>query len=380
MPYWIWLVLPRIFPEYLPGPGGYASLGIARQGRPRDADRPVESDDRLPAVGINCALCHTARFRAPASGSADDRRRRAAHQTGEQEYLRFLIACASDPRFTADTILGEIARNYRLSRPRPPALPIRRSSRAPAGRSFASDDESAWMHERPDWGRGRIDSFNLVKFTLLRQPMDDTIGTADMMPVWNLKGSTKARLPLGRAQHVLDRGRRARRRSARAPRGSGSIAMSRTGRRPIRRERRACGEFRTSSRASNRRSTRSRSTAAAGSRRAGRLHERVRVLPRRWRRAHRHARSRRRSRHRSSPARHVDEGLGGGVQRLRRRPRLEVFLLSDDHRLRGGSARRPLAARAVSPQRLGAVAGRPARGSRAAAEDVLARLRSSTTR
>ena len=26
VPYLIWLVLPRIFPEYLPGPGGYASI------------------------------------------------------------------------------------------------------------------------------------------------------------------------------------------------------------------------------------------------------------------------------------------------------------------------------------------------------------------
>src|ERR1700682_5044423 len=29
MPYWIWLVLPRMFKEYLPGPGGYASLGLS---------------------------------------------------------------------------------------------------------------------------------------------------------------------------------------------------------------------------------------------------------------------------------------------------------------------------------------------------------------
>ena len=28
IPYWIWLVLPRLFPEYLPAPGGYASLGM----------------------------------------------------------------------------------------------------------------------------------------------------------------------------------------------------------------------------------------------------------------------------------------------------------------------------------------------------------------
>src|SRR6266550_2357800 len=28
IPYWIWLVLPRIFPENLQGPGGYASIGV----------------------------------------------------------------------------------------------------------------------------------------------------------------------------------------------------------------------------------------------------------------------------------------------------------------------------------------------------------------
>src|SRR5687768_12603656 len=28
LPYWIWQVLPRMFPEKLPGPGGYASLGM----------------------------------------------------------------------------------------------------------------------------------------------------------------------------------------------------------------------------------------------------------------------------------------------------------------------------------------------------------------
>ena len=28
VPYWIWYVLPRMFPEKLPGPGGYASLGV----------------------------------------------------------------------------------------------------------------------------------------------------------------------------------------------------------------------------------------------------------------------------------------------------------------------------------------------------------------
>jgi hypothetical protein len=43
------------------------------------------------------------------------------------------------------------------------------------------------MRSRPDWGRGRIDPFNPVKFGILRQPVDQTIGNSDMMPLWNLR-------------------------------------------------------------------------------------------------------------------------------------------------------------------------------------------------
>ena len=39
----------------------------------------------------------------------------------------------------------------------------------------------------PDWGRGRIDPFNPVKYTILKQPIDTTIGHSDMVPLWNLK-------------------------------------------------------------------------------------------------------------------------------------------------------------------------------------------------
>ena len=64
IPYWIWLVLPRVFPEHLPGPGGYASLGIlSRDGH----EMPIGFSKvtvGFPRVGINCAVCHTASFRA----------------------------------------------------------------------------------------------------------------------------------------------------------------------------------------------------------------------------------------------------------------------------------------------------------------------------
>jgi len=185
VPYWIWLVLPRIFPEYLPTPGGYASIGVlARDGH----EMPIGLSKvtvGFPRVGINCAMCHTASFRAQPNDVPTIYPAAASHQTGEQEYLRFLIACASDPRFTADTILGEIAKNTTLSIV---DRLLYRVAIIPGTRRalLRLRDNDAWMHSRPDWGRGRIDPFNPVKFGILRQPVDDTIGNSDMMPLWNL--------------------------------------------------------------------------------------------------------------------------------------------------------------------------------------------------
>ena len=74
---------------------------------------------------------------------------------------------AADPRFNADTLLAEISRNTRLS------LIDRllyRFAIIPAARRALlqqRDSQDGWMRSRPDWGRGRIDPFNPVKFRML---------------------------------------------------------------------------------------------------------------------------------------------------------------------------------------------------------------------
>lgn len=184
VPYWIWLVLPRIFPEYLPGPGGYAAIGVlGRDGH----EMPIGLSKvtvGFPRVGINCAMCHAASFRAKPDDVPTIYPAAASHQTDEQAYLRFLIACASDPRFTASTILTEIAKNTRLSLV---DRMLYRFAIIPGTRRaiLQLKKQDAWMDGRPAWGRGRIDPFNPVKFGILRQPVDDTIGNSDMMPLWN---------------------------------------------------------------------------------------------------------------------------------------------------------------------------------------------------
>ena len=60
----------------------------------------------------------------------------------------------------------------------------------------------------------------------------------------------------------------------------------------------------------------------------------VRVVPRVRRQPHRHDHSGGGGRHRSPSPRNVDAGVGRRLQRLRRRPRVEVLALQDDRRLR----------------------------------------------
>ncbi|HEU5256804.1 MAG TPA: hypothetical protein VFU28_12485 [Vicinamibacterales bacterium] len=184
IPYWIWLVLPRLFPEYLPAPGGYAALGMLSKG---GHEMPVGlSKVRIgfERVGINCAICHTGSYRLHAGDPPTIVPTAPAHQMAPQLYVRFLIACASDPRFTADNIMGEIAKNYSLSAGDRLAyrmiIPFTRRA------ILRLKQQDAWMDSRPDWGKGRIDPFNPVKFRTLRQPIDATIGNSDMQPVWNL--------------------------------------------------------------------------------------------------------------------------------------------------------------------------------------------------
>src|SRR5690349_5412209 len=115
IPYWIWLVLPRLFPEYLPAPGGYAALGmLSKDGHemPVGLSKVRIGFDR---VGINCAICHTGSYRLNPGDPPTIVPTAPAHQMAPQLYVRFLIACASDPRFTADNIMAEISKNYSLS-------------------------------------------------------------------------------------------------------------------------------------------------------------------------------------------------------------------------------------------------------------------------
>jgi hypothetical protein len=191
LPYWIWLILPRMFPEYLPGPGGYASFGLPwEQGR----EMPVGFTKKtigFERVAFNCAFCHTAKVRK----SSDDPipilyPGGPSHTFNALAYQRFLFACASDERFTTKNILNEIGRVAKLSILDQLLyrflIPFTRKALLKQKADFE------WTNSRPDWGPGRIDPFNPVKVAVLDDVnpevgVGDTIGNSDMVSIWNMR-------------------------------------------------------------------------------------------------------------------------------------------------------------------------------------------------
>ncbi len=188
IPYWIFYVLPRMFPDKLPGPGGYASLGVSwEQGQ----ELPIGFTKKtigFPRVGNNCAACHTTNYRGGTDENPVFINAGPGHTLNLEAFFRFLVDCAKDPRFNADNLMREINLVTRLPLDdrliyRFLIIPITKK------RLLEREAQFAWIYRKdfPDWGRGRDDSMNLTKYFMIKLPMDDSFGPGDIPPIWNLK-------------------------------------------------------------------------------------------------------------------------------------------------------------------------------------------------
>jgi hypothetical protein len=115
IPYWVWLAMPRVFPEHMPGPGGYASLGMAWE---EGTEMPVgfaKQQVGYIRVSGNCALCHVTTLFTQPDQAPQILPAVSGKTTDLKPLLNFLQQCAADPRFNADELFSEIEKDTSLS-------------------------------------------------------------------------------------------------------------------------------------------------------------------------------------------------------------------------------------------------------------------------
>ena len=188
VPYWIFYVLPRTFPDKIPGSSGFASFGASwEQGQ----ELPIGFTKKVVGfarVGNNCASCHTTNYRLNENETPTFVTAGPGHTLNLEGVFRFLVDCAKDPRFNADNLMQEINLVTDLSWI---DRAIYRFILIPITKQRLTEREAqfAWIyrHDFPEWGRGRDDAMNLTKYFLVGTPMDNSIGPTDIPSIWNLK-------------------------------------------------------------------------------------------------------------------------------------------------------------------------------------------------
>jgi mono/diheme cytochrome c family protein len=191
-PYLIFKALPAICPEKLPG--GYASLGLIFE---PSRDLPVGISRRrrlgLDQVGVNCAACHTGTVRTSAESAPEIVLGMPAHQFDLERFFQFVQACTLDDRMTAGNVIQKAEQGgthvslmqklllhlFVIDRIKLETLSLRNRI------GPLLDDPTL-----PQWGRGRVDTFNPYKaiqfnWDLTQLPRNELMGAADFPSLWN---------------------------------------------------------------------------------------------------------------------------------------------------------------------------------------------------
>ena len=190
-PYMVFKTLPAMCSERLPG--GYASTGLIFE---PGHDLPIGVSRRrrfgVEQVGFNCALCHTSTVRDSPTAPRRIVLGMPAQQLDLQAVVRFILECSLDGRVTAENIRGHFeASGQRVSLFERILLRIGLVDRLKIQTLELRNRMQPSLGENlPDWGRGRVDTFNPYKavqfnWPLRQLPQSELIGASDYPSLWN---------------------------------------------------------------------------------------------------------------------------------------------------------------------------------------------------
>ncbi|GAC1415299.1 MAG: hypothetical protein NVSMB62_02680 [Acidobacteriaceae bacterium] len=203
IPYWFWVSLPELFPEYLPdhqSGHGYQSFGmIYEPGKDPRYDLPIGVSRRnvrgIDVVYLNCAVCHTGTVRATPGASPQVVAGMPAQGLNLGAFEKFLTSIPLDQKFTPRRILDQIHAlendpNRLIEKPdlinrlifRYYAVYLMRE------KMLMLNQRLGFIHAET-WGPGRVDTFNapkaLLNFNMTHADPRELMGNADFPSIWN---------------------------------------------------------------------------------------------------------------------------------------------------------------------------------------------------
>src|SRR5713226_458767 len=194
VPYWIWRALPELFADKLPGKG-WESLGFVFE---KGKDLPVGMSKRrylgFDLVWLNCAFCHAGTVRETPESERQVYAAMPANTFDFRAFMRFLFATGEDRRFTPQEILLQIktirAREKLGDLPLLDRLVLRfYGIYYMRERILTLRDRLNFIKVEPEWGPGRVDTFNPLKayfnFPIDKLSKEERIGTTDFPSIWN---------------------------------------------------------------------------------------------------------------------------------------------------------------------------------------------------
>jgi mono/diheme cytochrome c family protein len=203
IPYWFWVALPELFPEYLPdhqSGRGYQSFGmIYEKGKDPRYALPVGVSMRnvrgIDVVYLNCAVCHTSTVRDRPGAVPRVILGMPAQGLNLGAFEQFLTTIPLDQKFVPQRMLDQIDvlqnnpkrliakpdllnrlifRYYAVSLMREKMLMLRQ--------------RLSFIHAET-WGPGRVDTFNapkaLMNFNMSHADPKELMGNADFPSIWN---------------------------------------------------------------------------------------------------------------------------------------------------------------------------------------------------
>jgi processive rubber oxygenase RoxA-like protein len=190
IPYSVWMALPEIFPELLPGKGGYASLGFLYE---KGNDLPIGVSRRnvqgIDRVTFNCAICHVGSYRTSPEAAPQYVVGMPSNTVDLRAFYEFLFKAANSEKFNPGLFLAEIKRQN-IHEDLINRMVLRfYGIYAMQNSLIARRDRLAFILDEPAFGPGRIDTFNpakaLLNFRMDLAPAEEKIGTTDLPSVWN---------------------------------------------------------------------------------------------------------------------------------------------------------------------------------------------------